>query len=278
MRRLMKSYEFMLHFYGCKLKNQTSGEIERHENYRKQYDNLNDNYHNNLRITRILKCLGEFGYEQHKIAFLNHCIKEIYEEDELSACSDSLEKYWIGAVKDDDIRDDMIARIQEYQEKEKQESGHTKFDTGKTYNKNPHSAVAKSTSNTETTATSATPTTASATSTSSTAPAPGPVAALRSRGKKGMSSSWKQGASERYLRLVEAALDSDETGSDETTQSSDDLDEEEPASTSTTTSASTVTPTETATPATIFHTPEKAATELLPSHQTGGAGSDEDEQ
>lgn len=61
--RLYRSFEMMLDFYGMKLVNRQTGEIKRNSNYQKCYDNLNWSSHNYLRITRILKCLGELGLE-----------------------------------------------------------------------------------------------------------------------------------------------------------------------------------------------------------------------
>jgi len=277
----MKSYEFMLHFYGCKLKN-AQGELIRHESYRSQYDNLNYNFHNYLRITRILKCMGEFGFEQHKVHFLNHFIQEIYEENELSNCAESLEKYWIGTIKDDDVRDEMFGKIQEYQAKEREESGHwSMFNTRKTSEKS------KSSSTVTTTPKKSSDNTSTSTETTSETPlvtASIPIVSTRSSGRspKPVSNSWKLGADEHYLRLVEGALDSDETGSDETTQSSDDADETPTKITSTSTSTEaipTITTTSTSTTTTTTPTTTTTtttATAKSPAKDSDtGAGSDD---
>jgi len=84
MQRFRKSYEMMLDFYGCKLKDPTTGEIERHDGWKSRYKNLNSRSHNHVRITRILKSLGELGYEHYKKPFLEHFISEIWEKKRAS--------------------------------------------------------------------------------------------------------------------------------------------------------------------------------------------------
>lgn len=76
MERFLRSYEMQLHFYGCVLDRET-GKLSRGENWESQYRNLNTHSHNFLRITRILKSLGEFGFEHYKKPFLEHFIEEV---------------------------------------------------------------------------------------------------------------------------------------------------------------------------------------------------------
>ena len=54
----------MLHFYGMRLVDSATGKVARAEHYRGRYAHLNRSFHNYLRITRILKCLGECGCVQ----------------------------------------------------------------------------------------------------------------------------------------------------------------------------------------------------------------------
>jgi hypothetical protein len=61
-----------------------------------------------LRITRILKCLGEFGYEHLKKNFIKFILHEGLVEGTLSNVIDSCVKYWIGVLKDDGERDEML--------------------------------------------------------------------------------------------------------------------------------------------------------------------------
>jgi len=74
--RIIKSYELMLDFYGMQLVDRKTGTVQRNpENWRNRYNHLNRSFHNYLRITRILKCLGEVGLEHFKVHFVLHCLK-----------------------------------------------------------------------------------------------------------------------------------------------------------------------------------------------------------
>jgi len=104
MRRLITSYKMMLDFYGTRIRDEATGELERHENWQRQYHNLNTHGHNNLRITRILKCLGEFGYENYKEAFMKFYISEMFEHGLIGNCAYSCENFWLGTLKNDELR------------------------------------------------------------------------------------------------------------------------------------------------------------------------------
>ncbi|KAG7263839.1 hypothetical protein CRUP_013068, partial [Coryphaenoides rupestris] len=64
--RLVESYELMLGFYGIQLVDRETGEVKRADNWKERFGNLERNMHNNLRITRILKSLGELGFERYQ--------------------------------------------------------------------------------------------------------------------------------------------------------------------------------------------------------------------
>ena len=69
-------------------------------------------YHNYLRITRILKSLGELGYEHFQAPFVKFIIEEACEnqtlnERVLGSCTD----YWLGTVKDDSARTELWHRL-----------------------------------------------------------------------------------------------------------------------------------------------------------------------
>ncbi|BFZ16269.1 hypothetical protein BsWGS_19308 [Bradybaena similaris] len=74
--RVLMSYKLMLDFYGMELKDDITGQLKRSKNWRKRYDNLKRSAHNYLRITRILKCLGELGYENLKKGLLEFVLEE----------------------------------------------------------------------------------------------------------------------------------------------------------------------------------------------------------
>ena len=52
-KRVVKSYQLMLDFYGMKLVDKRTGEIARRKKYFRRYINLNQNSHNNLRISML---------------------------------------------------------------------------------------------------------------------------------------------------------------------------------------------------------------------------------
>ncbi|XP_078595126.1 uncharacterized protein LOC144872638 [Branchiostoma floridae x Branchiostoma japonicum] len=96
--RILKSYELMLDFYGMKLKNKMTGEIVRSDNWEERLSHLNNSYHNYLRITRMLKCLGEFGYEHLKAPFIHFVLQEALVEKTLSNTIESCLDYWLHTI------------------------------------------------------------------------------------------------------------------------------------------------------------------------------------
>ena len=57
--RMKRSYAMMMRFYGADVVNFVTGELRRSENFRERLDNLNQRAHNWLRVSRVLKWLGE---------------------------------------------------------------------------------------------------------------------------------------------------------------------------------------------------------------------------
>ncbi|XP_060551607.1 opioid growth factor receptor-like protein 1 isoform X1 [Ruditapes philippinarum] len=108
MKRILTSYKMMLDFYGMELENEDDGTIVRADNWRDRFRQLNRSFHNYLRITRILKCLGEFGYEHLKKNFVKFILHEGMVEGTLSNVIDSCVKYWIGVLKDDEEREEIF--------------------------------------------------------------------------------------------------------------------------------------------------------------------------
>ncbi|UJR27245.1 hypothetical protein I4U23_008540 [Adineta vaga] len=106
LKRILKSYKMMLDFYGFELVDEKTGEIRRSsdDSYRSCFRNLNTSSHNYLRITRILKCLGEFDYEHLKFPFLERILYESIIEDTLSNCLRSCKDYWIETLRSQDER------------------------------------------------------------------------------------------------------------------------------------------------------------------------------
>ncbi|CAF1269992.1 unnamed protein product [Rotaria magnacalcarata] len=106
LKRILTSYELMLDFYGFRLIDKTTGELGRSSNgsYKERFRNLNSSSHNYLRITRILKCLGEFDYEYLKFPFLAQILFESIIENTLPNCLRSCKDYWIETLRSQEER------------------------------------------------------------------------------------------------------------------------------------------------------------------------------
>lgn len=102
LKRLLTSYQMMLDFYGLELEDEETGKVKRSKDYHDRYVNLNKYSHNNMRITRILKSLGELGFEHLKKPLVEHFTKEILENDYLPRCIESLLNFWVKTLSDDD--------------------------------------------------------------------------------------------------------------------------------------------------------------------------------
>ncbi|KAI1890856.1 hypothetical protein AGOR_G00157910 [Albula goreensis] len=107
-QRLVKSYELMLDFYGIQLIDETTGEVQRSDNWQQQFYNLNQNTHNNLRITRILKSLGELGFQHFQAPLVRFFLKETLIEHQLERVKQSVLDYFLFAVRDKKERMELI--------------------------------------------------------------------------------------------------------------------------------------------------------------------------
>ncbi|KAF8555722.1 hypothetical protein OG21DRAFT_1507350 [Imleria badia] len=108
-RRLVKSYEIMLDFYGMRLLSDTGllGRSLPPRDFTTRYRNLVRKSHNNLRITRILKCLSELGMEHLNAGFLLHVLNEQSENGTLNSASLrlSMDRWWASCMRDDHERE-----------------------------------------------------------------------------------------------------------------------------------------------------------------------------
>ncbi|XP_013988814.2 opioid growth factor receptor [Salmo salar] len=107
-KRLVKSYKLMLDFYGIQLSNETTGNVRRANNWYKRFDNLNRNTHNNLRITRILKCLGTLGFPHYQAPLVRFFLEETLVKGNLNNVKESVLNYFIFAVIDKQKRRDLV--------------------------------------------------------------------------------------------------------------------------------------------------------------------------
>jgi len=117
--RVFSSYRLMLDFYGMRLLSPQTGLLARSlppRNYAARYNNLVRSFHNNLRITRILKCLSELGLEHLNAGFLLHVLNEQSESDELnsSGIRSSMDRWWANCIRNDEEREwvgDIIRKV-----------------------------------------------------------------------------------------------------------------------------------------------------------------------
>ncbi|GAA5976964.1 hypothetical protein JCM5350_007510 [Sporobolomyces pararoseus] len=116
MDRLIESYRIMLEFYGLKLISPLTGELALEDSvpapspnsYLKRFENLEKNSHNFLRITRILKCLNEFGFPQHPPSLLLYILTLQSSRTNPHLTSPglirSMDNYWRHCIRDEKDR------------------------------------------------------------------------------------------------------------------------------------------------------------------------------
>ncbi|KAL4225231.1 hypothetical protein ACF0H5_015920 [Mactra antiquata] len=110
--RVLKAYNMMLDFYGMVLVNERDGTVGRsEENYVERYDNINRYRHNQLRITRIIKSMGELGYQKFQAPLVNFLYEECIVHRTLANFRQSCFDHWINAIYDDNERAKMYRRF-----------------------------------------------------------------------------------------------------------------------------------------------------------------------
>ncbi|GAA5849593.1 hypothetical protein JCM5353_001893 [Sporobolomyces roseus] len=122
MERLIESYRIMLAFYGLRLVNPETGELSLEDStpapspssYLRRFQNLERNSHNFLRITRILKCLNEFGFPQHPPSFLLYILslQSTHEYLKSSGLVRSMDGYWKWCIRDEEDREFVLDKIE----------------------------------------------------------------------------------------------------------------------------------------------------------------------
>lgn len=99
-KRILDAFKMMLDFYGMELKDTNHGVFKRTSKWKERYEHLNRSRHNFMRITRILKSLGELGYERLQAPWVMFLLSEAQTAEELWALNGPCMEHWIGAVKD----------------------------------------------------------------------------------------------------------------------------------------------------------------------------------
>ncbi|XP_077018321.1 opioid growth factor receptor-like protein 1 isoform X1 [Tamandua tetradactyla] len=98
-RRFFLAYKMMLEFFGIKLIDKT-GNVARAVNWQERFQHLNESQHNYLRITRILKSLGELGYESFKSPLVKFILHEALVENTLPNIKQSALEYFVYTIRD----------------------------------------------------------------------------------------------------------------------------------------------------------------------------------
>lgn len=98
-RRFFLAYKMMLEFFGIKLIDKT-GNVARAANWQERFQHLNESQHNYLRITRILKSLGELGYESFKSPLVKFILHEALVENTLPNIRQSALEYFVYTIRD----------------------------------------------------------------------------------------------------------------------------------------------------------------------------------
>ncbi|XP_054456051.1 opioid growth factor receptor-like protein 1 [Anoplopoma fimbria] len=97
-RRFLAAYSLMLDFYGIKLLDK-SGNVARASNWQERFQHLNESQHNYLRITRILKSLGELGYEAFKAPLVRLFLEESLCRNTLPNMQHSALEYYVYTIR-----------------------------------------------------------------------------------------------------------------------------------------------------------------------------------
>ncbi|XP_067840129.1 opioid growth factor receptor-like protein 1 [Heptranchias perlo] len=95
----LQVYEIMLDFFGMKLEDKSTGSVTRASNWKERFQHLNESQHNYLRITRILKSLGEFKFESFQIHLVRFLLHEALVEETLPNMLHSALEYFVYTIK-----------------------------------------------------------------------------------------------------------------------------------------------------------------------------------
>merc|ERR1711972_385845 len=100
---MIQSYRLALDFFGFALVDVGSGELTRTPAYQARFANLNSKSHNYLRITRILKWLGEFNVIHFQPHFIRALSRASFEPPyAVWDMRRSIIQYFVPVLKDKD--------------------------------------------------------------------------------------------------------------------------------------------------------------------------------
>ncbi|XP_062981034.1 opioid growth factor receptor-like protein 1 isoform X2 [Elgaria multicarinata webbii] len=112
-RRFLLAYKMMLEFFGIKLIDK-NGNVARASNWQERFQHLNESQHNYLRITRILKSLGELGYESFKPPLVKFILHEALVEDTILNIKQSALEYFVYTIRDRRERRKLLRFAQQH--------------------------------------------------------------------------------------------------------------------------------------------------------------------
>jgi hypothetical protein len=97
--RVRDAYAMMLEFYGLRLADNDTGRVERSADWAARFAHLDAASHNFLRISRILKSIGDLSFERYKYPLLTRLSTEIYENGQIQSARGSLREYWSESLR-----------------------------------------------------------------------------------------------------------------------------------------------------------------------------------
>eukprot|EP01102_Stenamoeba_stenopodia_P001873 TRINITY_DN11696_c0_g1_i1.p1 TRINITY_DN11696_c0_g1~~TRINITY_DN11696_c0_g1_i1.p1 ORF type:complete len:416 (-),score=59.12 TRINITY_DN11696_c0_g1_i1:11-1258(-) len=110
--RVLDAFKMMLNFWGFRLVDALTGEIQRHEDDMfalSRLLNIVVNNHNCLRISRVLVSLGQLGFSRYKQPFLEALRREVSPTDKktgpLTKVARSFTEWWAPTCTEDDSSD-----------------------------------------------------------------------------------------------------------------------------------------------------------------------------
>ncbi|XP_029608625.1 opioid growth factor receptor-like protein 1 isoform X1 [Salmo trutta] len=106
-RRFLLAYTLMLDFYGIKLLDKI-GNVTRASNWQERFQHLNESQHNYLRITRILKSLGELGFEAFKAPLVRLLLDEALCRGTLPNMLHSILEYYVYTIRPRSLRRSLL--------------------------------------------------------------------------------------------------------------------------------------------------------------------------
>ncbi|XP_076017084.1 opioid growth factor receptor-like protein 1 [Genypterus blacodes] len=112
-RRFLAAYSLMLDFYGIKLLDKY-GNVARASNWQERFQHLNESQHNYLRITRILKSLGELGYEAFKAPLVRFFLEESLCNNTLPNMQHSILEYFVYTIRQPTSRRRLLRYARQY--------------------------------------------------------------------------------------------------------------------------------------------------------------------